>query len=161
MICVRFFLCVFAGALLAGCTMSCPFIRKTTPVPAAQVSGSESKNSALAEWREFYNDYCSAVRARDQKALGRMMRRDFILSGKKNPSADQVFAMLDAQGGRGWAQMERALSRGTVAQRLPNMTEEGRVAKFRPADSSTSVWVIFQQSGGGRWLWSGLMTPSM
>ena len=112
----------------------------------------------------FFNEFRSAVRARDRAKLRHMLAPDllFSLGHHRSDHLDEAFKYWDAQNGRGWKAFDRILGQGTVplAAWWNSGTKPGRPTRVAPTianersniDRGRIAWyAIFEYRSDGRW----------
>ncbi len=107
---------LFAGTwLTVGLPSASPralSIHASSPPRLADNRRDSAAKKSLASWRSFCSRFSAALKKRDRAALKSMMLSTFISSFGNDPGPDAAFKYWDDPHVRGWAALEKTLSKG-------------------------------------------------
>ena len=107
----------------------------------------------------FFQRFKVAVQQRDEPALSKLMSPNFQFLRVAGVSPEDVFKGLDADNGRGWGDLQKAISAsGPVSFAKPNGNRR-QVLQCTPSGIIYSCLITFEPDEHNQWRWTGMIMP--
>lgn len=106
---------------------------------------------------EFFERFKSGVQQKDKTRLSRLMSPNFRFLRAEGVSPDDVFKGLDADNGRGWADLQQAVSVPTPVSFAKPNGDHRKVLQCTPTNIVYSCLVTFEPDEHNQWQWTGMV----
>jgi len=107
----------------------------------------------------FFEQFKIAVQQKDRTKLSKLMSPNFHFLRADGVSSDDVLKGLDADNGRGWADLQQALSASTPVSFAKPNGDPREVLQCTPTNIVYSCLVTFEPDEHNQWRWTGMVMP--
>jgi len=112
------------------------------------------------KFSSFWGEFRAAVTHKDEPALARLMAPHFQFIRAVDVAPADVFKGLNADGGRGWANLQDSLRRQPIVYRPQASARPQRLLTCTPTDATYNCLIVFEQDDQHHWQWKGMIMPT-